>query len=218
MIDRIAALAALTLIAVLLWFGGTARAGELPGDATGAGLVQSAPPSDAGRFRFEFGGLGGGIVSLSKSQGDWAGAGAGALSVRFTWGLPDEVTRLGVRQTFVLAGLPYGSCSGDITLGNGNTCTGKSLRTGFTIAPLTTFVSEFRVAGWASIDLSAGIGWLASGESGSMARIPAFAGGVGAAFDLVRTDRFQVVARLQADFLVGIEKVFLPQAGLAVRF
>jgi hypothetical protein len=188
---------ALCTFVLVLTIGGAARAGDMQIhlQASGGGL-------------------------LTSGLSDFTHSGAGGFSVGFIWPVSDYV-RLGLRQTLNFSVMPYGDDDGEPSPGmrSDNDYFEKDL----TILPSTSFLLKIDPTERLSLDLSLGVGLVASSELGIRSLIPYPAAGAGVELVMARYNGSSLRLRAQCDavfmaFYRPQPVLFIPQVGLLYVF
>lgn len=165
-------------------------------------LVMMGGAARAGDIQIHLQASGGGLLTSDLS--DFTHSGAGGFSVGFVWPVSDHI-RLGLRQTLNISVMPLDN------------------EKGLTFLPSTSFLLKIDPTERLSLDLSLGMGLVASSELGIRSLIPYPAAGAGVELVLARYNGSSLRLRAQCDavfmaFYRSQPILFIPQAGLLYVF
>lgn len=156
----------------------------------------------AGEMKIHVQASGGGVLTDGLSE--FTHSGAGGFSVGFVWPVSDHV-QLGLRQNLHLSVMSF------------------EKEKDLTILPSTAFLVKVDPIGRLSLDLSLGVGLVASSELGKDSLIPHPVAGAGAELILARYNGSSLRLRVQCDAVFMAFRqpqpiLFIPQAGLLYVF
>lgn len=156
----------------------------------------------AGEMQIHVQASGGGV--LTESLDEFTHGGAGGFSIGFVWPVSDYL-RLGLRQNLNLSVISFGK--------------EKDL----TVLPSTAFLLKVDPVERLSLDLSLGVGLVASSGLGKDSLLPHPVAGAGVELILARYNGSSLRLRVQCDavFMALYESqplLFIPQAGLLYVF
>ncbi len=181
-------------------------------------LLVTGAPARAGELEIHLQAGGGGVLTSGLS--DFTHSGAGGFTAGFVWRVSDRL-RLGVRQSLAFSVIPYGDADGEPSPGvRGD---GDYFEKRITLLPSTSFLLKVDPAGMLSLDVSLGVGLVASPELGVRSLIPYPVAGAGVELILARYNGSSLRLRAQCDavFMVFYRPqplLFIPQAGLLYVF
>lgn len=165
-------------------------------------LVMMGGTARAGDMQIHLQAGGGGL--LTTGLADFTHSGAGGFSLGFVWPVSDHV-RLGFRQSLNLSVMSFDK------------------QKDLTVLPSTAFLLKVDPTQRLSLDVSLGVGLVASPELGIDSLIPHLAAGAGVELILARYNGSSLRLRVQCDavylaFLPPRPVLFIPQVGLLYVF
>ncbi|HOX43824.1 MAG TPA: hypothetical protein PK668_09500 [Myxococcota bacterium] len=153
---------------------------------------------------------------------DWQGDAMGGLSVGLDWPVLDQL-RLGLRLTFGVVAMPYGSEDGEPLPGGRSGYNPSYFESATTFLPTVAFSMGIPLGERVSLDLALGLGLVSSSEMEFRSFLPNPSAGLGLAVYLGRSQFIDVGLRLQVDAMLmawfeGTPVLLQPQVGLFMAF
>ncbi len=156
---------------------------------------------------------------VATGLSDFKFSGLGGLSIGFAWPVSPKV-RMGIRQSFNISWIPYGNYDGEPTPGVKHD---DSFEHQVTLLPSTYFSTTIDASDRISLDLSVGVGFLASSSMGVRSILPYPALGAGLQIALARYEQSSLCIRAGLDamymaFYDPKPMLLMPQVGISYIF
>jgi hypothetical protein len=153
---------------------------------------------------------------------DWQGDAMGGLSVTLDWPVLDEL-RLGLRLTFGMTAMPYGSEDGEPLPGGRSGYNPSYFVSAMTFLPTAAFTMDIPLGERVALDLALGLGLVSSSEMEFRSFLPNPVASLGLAVYLGRSQFIDVGLRAQVDAMLmawfdGTPVLLQPQIGLFMAF